>query len=83
VLATATLNDWGAICFAEGQFYQAATRENLEILDRIGGGDSFASGLIYGFLTGRDRNGQSIAAPRTVRGNDHSGRHDDGNTERS
>jgi 2-dehydro-3-deoxygluconokinase len=50
---TATLNDWGAICFAEGKFYQATTRENLEILDRIGGGDSFASGLIYGFLTGK------------------------------
>jgi 2-dehydro-3-deoxygluconokinase len=50
---TATVNDWGAICFADGQFYQAATRENLEILDRIGGGDSFASGLIYGLLTGR------------------------------
>ena len=50
---TATLNDWGAICFAEGQFYQAPNRENLEILDRVGGGDSFASGLIYGLLTGR------------------------------
>jgi 2-dehydro-3-deoxygluconokinase len=50
---TATLNDWGAICFGEGQFYQAPTRENLEILDRIGGGDSFASGLIYGFLEGK------------------------------
>jgi 2-dehydro-3-deoxygluconokinase len=50
---TATLNDWGAVCFAAGQFYQAATRENLEILDRVGGGDSFASGLIYGLLTGR------------------------------
>jgi 2-dehydro-3-deoxygluconokinase len=50
---TATVNDWGAICFAEGRFYQAATRENLEILDRVGGGDSFASGLIYGFLAGR------------------------------
>jgi 2-dehydro-3-deoxygluconokinase len=50
---TATVNDWGAVCFADGQFYPAATRENLEILDRIGGGDSFASGLIYGFLTGR------------------------------
>jgi 2-dehydro-3-deoxygluconokinase len=50
---TATVNDWGAICFAEGKFYQAATRENLEILDRIGGGDSFASGLIYGLLTGK------------------------------
>ena len=51
---TATLNDWGAICYADGQFYQAPTRENLEILDRVGGGDSFASGLIYGLLTGRD-----------------------------
>jgi 2-dehydro-3-deoxygluconokinase len=50
---TATINDWGAVCYVDGQFYQAATRENLEILDRIGGGDSFASGLIYGFLTGR------------------------------
>jgi 2-dehydro-3-deoxygluconokinase len=49
---TATVNDWGAVCFAEGQFFQAATRENLEILDRVGGGDSFASGLIYGFLAG-------------------------------
>jgi len=50
---TATVNDWGAICFADGEFYQAPTRENLEILDRVGGGDSFASGLIYGFLTGQ------------------------------
>jgi 2-dehydro-3-deoxygluconokinase len=47
---TATINDWGAVCFANGEFYQATTRENLEIYDRVGGGDSFASGLIYGFL---------------------------------
>jgi 2-dehydro-3-deoxygluconokinase len=51
---TATSNDWGAICYAEGTFYQARNRENLEILDRVGGGDSFASGLIYGFLAGKD-----------------------------
>jgi 2-dehydro-3-deoxygluconokinase len=51
---TATRNDWGAICYAEGTFYQARNRENLEILDRVGGGDSFASGLIYGFLAGKD-----------------------------
>ena len=48
---TATVNDWGAVCYAGGELYAAATRENLEIFDRIGGGDSFASGLIYGFLT--------------------------------
>ena len=51
---TASFNDWGAICYRDGQFYQATDRENLEILDRVGGGDSFASGLIYGFLAGKD-----------------------------
>jgi 2-dehydro-3-deoxygluconokinase len=50
---TATVNDWGAVCYAGGELYQAPVRENLEILDRVGGGDSFASGLIYGLLTGR------------------------------
>jgi 2-dehydro-3-deoxygluconokinase len=50
---TATFNDWGAVCYHEGRLYQAAPRENLEILDRVGGGDSFASGLIYGFLAGK------------------------------
>jgi 2-dehydro-3-deoxygluconokinase len=50
---TATINDWGAVCYSGTELYQATTRENLEILDRVGGGDSFASGLIYGFLTDR------------------------------
>ena len=50
---TATVNDWGAICYADGMFYEAKNRENLEIYDRVGGGDSFASGLIYGFLSGQ------------------------------
>jgi 2-dehydro-3-deoxygluconokinase len=50
---TATINDWGAVCFCDGELYQAPTREDLEIFDRIGGGDSFASGLIYGFLTSK------------------------------
>jgi 2-dehydro-3-deoxygluconokinase len=50
---TATQNDWSAVCYADGQFFQATNRENLEIFDRVGGGDSFASGLIYGFLAGK------------------------------
>jgi 2-dehydro-3-deoxygluconokinase len=50
---TATLNDWGAVCCESGKLYQAPIRENLEIMDRVGGGDSFASGLIYGLLTER------------------------------
>jgi 2-dehydro-3-deoxygluconokinase len=51
---TATLNDWGAVCYCDGKLHRATNRENIEIYDRVGGGDSFASGLIYGFLAGRD-----------------------------
>jgi 2-dehydro-3-deoxygluconokinase len=51
---SATVNDWGAICYHDGKFYEPKTREELEIYDRVGGGDSFASGLIYGFLIGKD-----------------------------
>ncbi len=50
---TATVNDWGAICYCNGEFYEARPMAGLEILDRVGGGDSFASGLIYGFLAGK------------------------------
>ncbi len=51
---TATVNSWAAICWASGEFHEAEHREDLEIFDRVGGGDSFASGLIYGFLTTND-----------------------------
>ena len=51
---TATINDWGAVCYAGGKFYQSIQRNDLEIYDRVGGGDSFASGLIYGLLTSGD-----------------------------
>lgn len=49
---TATINDWGAIIYAAGAFHTAGLRTDLEIYDRVGGGDSFASGLIYAFLAG-------------------------------
>ena len=49
---TATVNDWGAILWHEGQFHLSTRYERLEIYDRVGGGDSFASGLMYGFLSG-------------------------------
>ncbi|MDR1672212.1 MAG: sugar kinase [Bacteroidales bacterium] len=51
---SATINSWGAVCWANGNFYEATHRENLEIFDRVGGGDSFASGLAYGLLTFND-----------------------------
>ena len=47
---SATVNDWGAICWVDGATYVATHRPNLEILDRVGGGDSFASGFIYGLM---------------------------------
>lgn len=50
---TASVNDWGAVLYADGRFYDAALRENLEIYDRVGGGDSFASGLIYALMEGK------------------------------
>ena len=51
---TATVNDWSAICWADGEIYKAKDYNGLEILDRVGGGDSFASGLIYGLMTTGD-----------------------------
>jgi len=50
---TATVNDWGAVLWCDGEFHEAVQRPDLEIFDRVGGGDSFASGLIYGFLAGK------------------------------
>ena len=47
---TASINDWGAMCWVNGDFYTATHRPNLEIMDRVGGGDSFASGFIYGLM---------------------------------
>lgn len=51
---TATVNDWSALCWSEGQIYKATDYKGLEIMDRVGGGDSFASGLIYGLMTTGD-----------------------------
>lgn len=51
---TATVNDWSALCFAEGEIHKAKDYQALEIMDRVGGGDSFASGLIYGLMTTGD-----------------------------
>ena len=48
------LNDWSALCWAEGEIYKAKDYNGLEIMDRVGGGDSFASGLIYGLMTTGD-----------------------------
>jgi 2-dehydro-3-deoxygluconokinase len=51
---TATINDWAAIAWMDGRFYESRKYPDLEILDRVGGGDSFASGFIYGLMTAGD-----------------------------
>lgn len=51
---TATVNDWGATCWVDGEFHTATPRPGLEIMDRVGGGDSFASGFIYGLMVLQD-----------------------------
>jgi len=47
------VNNWSAILYAEGKFYESRRYENLEIEDRVGGGDGFSSGFAYGFLHGK------------------------------
>jgi len=51
---TATINDWAAIAWYDGNFFESRQYPDLEILDRVGGGDSFASGFIYGMMTTGD-----------------------------
>jgi 2-dehydro-3-deoxygluconokinase len=51
---TALLNDWQTVMLYKGKFYSSKKYENLEVLDRTGGGDSFASALICSMLEGRD-----------------------------
>ena len=50
---SAGINDWSAIMWAEGNFYDGMKMPGLEIEDRVGGGDGFASGFTYGFLSGK------------------------------
>jgi 2-dehydro-3-deoxygluconokinase len=51
---SATVNDWSAICWHDGKFHESIKCPKMEIYDRVGGGDSFASGLAYGFLKFND-----------------------------
>ena len=51
---TGLLNDWQTVMLYEGEFYTSRKYEDLEIVDRTGGGDSFASAIIYSMLTEQD-----------------------------
>jgi 2-dehydro-3-deoxygluconokinase len=47
------VNNWSAILWSEGRFYGSRRYDNLEIEDRVGGGDGFSSGFAFGFLNGK------------------------------
>jgi 2-dehydro-3-deoxygluconokinase len=53
IARSATVNGWGAIVYHQGEIFELPPRE-IEIFDRVGGGDSFAAGFIYGLLSGHD-----------------------------
>jgi 2-dehydro-3-deoxygluconokinase len=46
------VNNWSAIMYCDGAFYESKKYTNLEIEDRVGGGDGFCSGFVYGLLQG-------------------------------
>jgi 2-dehydro-3-deoxygluconokinase len=46
------INHWGGILWYDGEFYEARQFKDLEIEDRVGGGDGFSSGIAYGFING-------------------------------
>jgi 2-dehydro-3-deoxygluconokinase len=50
---SASVNDWAAVVYEGGELYRSRAYDALEIWDRVGGGDSFASGLVYGLLAGK------------------------------
>jgi len=54
VARSTSRHDWGGIAFGDERFHESAMREGVEIYDRVGGGDAFAAGIIYGMLMGRD-----------------------------
>lgn len=47
------VNNWSAILWVGGKFYESRRYDHLEIEDRVGGGDGFSSGVAYGFLNGQ------------------------------
>lgn len=51
---SASRHDLSAVCYYENEIYKVRDYQDVEVFDRVGSGDAFASGFIYGFLTGKD-----------------------------
>ena len=54
IVRTASVNDWKVLCLADGDICMSREYEGLEVLDRVGIGDSFAAGFVYGLMTSED-----------------------------
>ena len=54
VAKTGLLNDWRTLLFDGKEFYYSRIYEDLELVDRVGGGDNFSAGVISGILEGKD-----------------------------
>ena len=65
-------NNWTAIAYANGQYYETRKYE-LEIVDRVGGGDSLVSGFIYGYLHGNVQKGLDLGAAFSALKHSHNG----------
>lgn len=50
---SASLHDFSAVAHADGEVYKAKTYENIDVFDRVGSGDAFAAGFIYGLLNSK------------------------------
>ena len=69
---SATINDWGAVCRTRDGVHFGPSMPGLEIFDRVGGGDSFASGFFYGLMSGRrGRAGPGLRRRARRAGDDH------------
>lgn len=51
---SASRHDLSAVCYYENEVYKARDYKDVEVFDRVGSGDAFASGFVYGFLAGKD-----------------------------
>jgi len=51
---SASRHDFSAVCITEGEIFKSKNYKNVEVFDRVGSGDAFASGLIYGLLAEKD-----------------------------
>jgi 2-dehydro-3-deoxygluconokinase len=51
---SASINDWSAVCHTKTDFYPGPWMDGVEIFDRVGGGDSFASGFFYALMRDED-----------------------------